>query len=176
MPLIPYIQEVLLAEKSQQEKMRRTMRKAYSKKYLDYVCVDALGEILTPQYVTRHFKFILRHNGLKNIRFHDLRHSLRVHSARPQRADEDDSGLAGAFRYEHDGGHLQPHRQYKQACERGSHGSGACVRRLKNGAKKAPKIGVLAQREGFEPPDVAINSFQDCRNRPLYHLCIKLLR
>ena len=55
--------------------MRRAMRKAYGKKYLDYVCVDALGEILTPQYVTRHFKFILRHNGLKNIRFHDLRHS-----------------------------------------------------------------------------------------------------
>lgn len=47
---------------------------------------------------------------------------------------------------------------------------------MKNGAKKAPKIGALAQREGFEPPDVAINSFQDCRNRPLYHLCIKLLR
>ena len=74
-PLIPYIREVLLAEKAQQEKMRRAMRKAYGKKYLDYVCVDALGEILTPQYVTRHFKFILRHNGLKNIRFHDLRHS-----------------------------------------------------------------------------------------------------
>ena len=82
MPLIPYIQEVLLAEKSQQEKMRRTMRKAYSKKYLDYVCVDALGEILTPQYVTRHFKFILRHNGLKNIRFHDLRHSYAVAALR----------------------------------------------------------------------------------------------
>ena len=31
----------------------------------------------------------------------------------------------------------------------------------------------MAQREGFEPPDVAINSFHDCRNRPLYHLCIK---
>ena len=75
MPLIPYIQEVLLAEKEKQEKMRQAMRKAYGKKYLDYVCVDALGEILTPQYVTRHFKFILRHNGLKNIRFHDLRHS-----------------------------------------------------------------------------------------------------
>lgn len=75
MPLIPYIREVLLAEKAQQEKMRRAMSKAYSKKYLDYVCVDALGEILTPQYVMRHFKFILRHNGLKNIRFHDLRHS-----------------------------------------------------------------------------------------------------
>ena len=75
MPLIPYIQEVLLAEKEKQENMRRAMRKAYGKKYLDYVCVDALGEILTPQYVTRHFKFILKHNGLKNIRFHDLRHS-----------------------------------------------------------------------------------------------------
>lgn len=151
MPLITYIQEILFAEKAQQEKMRRAMRKAYGKKYLDYVCVDALGEILTPQYVTRHFKFILRHNGLKNIRFHDLRHScasiLLAHNV-PMKMIQD---KAGAFRYEHYDGHLQPYRQYKQACERGSHGSGACVRRLKNGAKKAPKIGALAECEGLEP-------------------------
>lgn len=43
--------------------------------YLDYVCVDAMGDILKPQYVTEHFKVILERNGLKKIRFHDLRHS-----------------------------------------------------------------------------------------------------
>ena len=34
-----------------------------------------MGDILKPQYVTEHFKVILERNGLKKIRFHDLRHS-----------------------------------------------------------------------------------------------------
>ena len=35
------------------------MRSAYNKKYLDYVCVDAVGDILTPKYISSHFKVIL---------------------------------------------------------------------------------------------------------------------
>lgn len=37
--------------------------------------MDAVGDILKPQYVSEHFKVILERNGLKKIRFHDLRHS-----------------------------------------------------------------------------------------------------
>ena len=37
--------------------------------------MDALGDILKPQYVSEHFKVILERNGLKKIRFHDLRHT-----------------------------------------------------------------------------------------------------
>jgi site-specific recombinase XerD len=55
--------------------MRKLLRGAYNKKYLDYVCVDAIGDILTPKYISSHFKVILAKNGLKQIRFHDLRHS-----------------------------------------------------------------------------------------------------
>ena len=55
--------------------MKRVMRKAYSKKFEEYVCVDALGDILRPDYVTDHFAILLRTNGLRKIRFHDLRHS-----------------------------------------------------------------------------------------------------
>ena len=55
--------------------MQRVLRKSYNRKYLDYVCVDAVGDILKPQYVSEHFKVILERNGLKKIRFHDLRHS-----------------------------------------------------------------------------------------------------
>ena len=40
-----------------------------------YVCVDAVGNLLKPQYVTEHFKIILKKHGLDKIRFHDLRHS-----------------------------------------------------------------------------------------------------
>ena len=75
LPLIPQVKEILLEEKAKQESMRKLLRGAYNKKYLDYVCVDAIGDILTPKYISSHFKVILAKNGLKKIRFHDLRHS-----------------------------------------------------------------------------------------------------
>ncbi len=51
------------------------MRRGYRTKYAEYVCVDAVGELIKPNYVTDHFKVVLRTNNLKAIRFHDLRHS-----------------------------------------------------------------------------------------------------
>lgn len=38
-------------------------------------CVDAIGNLISPRYVSGHFKVLLRHNNLRKIRFHDLRHS-----------------------------------------------------------------------------------------------------
>ena len=75
LPLIPQVEDALLKEKAKQDEMQRIMRRGYCKKYTDYICVDAIGEIIKPDYVTNHFKILLRDNGLKQIRFHDLRHS-----------------------------------------------------------------------------------------------------
>lgn len=75
LPLIPIIREELEKEKARQEEMQKLLKGSYNKKYLDYVCVDALGEIIAPTYVTEHFRIILKRNNLKLIRFHDLRHS-----------------------------------------------------------------------------------------------------
>ena len=43
--------------------------------YTDYVCVDALGKLYDPDFVTGHFGQLLKKHNLKKIRFHDLRHS-----------------------------------------------------------------------------------------------------
>lgn len=43
--------------------------------YKEFVCVNAIGERLKLDYVTDKFSSILRQNGLRHIRFHDLRHS-----------------------------------------------------------------------------------------------------
>jgi len=75
LPLIPYIEGVLKAETARQEEMRKIMRGSYNKAYSEYVCVDAMGNLLKPQYITEHFKVILKQNGMRPIRFHDLRHS-----------------------------------------------------------------------------------------------------
>lgn len=74
-PLVPFIEDLLIKEREKQNEMKAVMRSAYNKSYEEYVCVDALGNLLKPQYVTEHFKVILRQNGLDKIRFHDLRHS-----------------------------------------------------------------------------------------------------
>ena len=47
----------------------------YNKKYADYICVDAMGNLLKPDYLSNSFQIILRNYHLRRIRFHDLRHS-----------------------------------------------------------------------------------------------------
>lgn len=55
--------------------MRKVMRSAYSKEYTEYICVDALGRLYDPNYVTSRFATLLKQNNMRKIRFHDLRHS-----------------------------------------------------------------------------------------------------
>lgn len=75
LPLIPFIREELRKERERQEEIKKVLRSSYNKKYEEYVCVDAMGNLFKPNYVTNHFAVLLRHHGLDKIRFHDLRHS-----------------------------------------------------------------------------------------------------
>lgn len=75
LPLIPEIEELLLETKKKQETHRKKAKGSYCKEYLDYVCVDSLGLLLKPDYLTQHFEIIIKKNNLKKIRYHDLRHS-----------------------------------------------------------------------------------------------------
>jgi len=74
-PLIPFVREALLTEKCRQEEYRRVFKKSYDKTYLEYVCIRPDGQIIDPDYVSRHFPWLLEHNQLRVIRFHDLRHA-----------------------------------------------------------------------------------------------------
>ena len=74
LPLIPEIEEILLVEKTEQEKDKKVFKGSYLNKD-GYVCVNADGSILKPDYVSHKFNEILKNNNLKHIRFHDLRHS-----------------------------------------------------------------------------------------------------
>lgn len=75
LPLVPVFRERLLKQQELQKDYRRVCGSCYNKQYLDYICVDKMGNLVTPQYVTDAFpKFLEKHN-LRKIRFHDLRHS-----------------------------------------------------------------------------------------------------
>ena len=75
LPLVDNIREKLLAPREQQKENRRVCGNCYSKKYDGYVFVDAMGNIFNPRSVTANFSKLLEQNGLRHIRFHDLRHS-----------------------------------------------------------------------------------------------------
>lgn len=75
LPLFKEIEELLLYTKKKQEYYKLQFRDSYNNQYKDFVCVDELGNLRKPDYVSHKFKQILRQNNLREIRFHDLRHS-----------------------------------------------------------------------------------------------------
>ena len=75
LPLVPFMRERLLALKEEQQENRRLCGRSYIKDYLEYVCVNEIGDLIKPHYVTESFPKLLKANGLRHIRYHDLRHS-----------------------------------------------------------------------------------------------------
>ncbi len=75
LPLVPAFQTKLAALKEQQEKNRILCGRSYCTDYLGYVLVDAMGNRLKLSYISTAFPALLKRNGLRTIRFHDLRHS-----------------------------------------------------------------------------------------------------
>ena len=75
LPLIPEIRDRLLEIKGQQEVYKKLCGRCYNKEYLGYLCVDEVGNILRPNYISESFPKLLKANGMRPIRFHDLRHS-----------------------------------------------------------------------------------------------------
>ena len=75
LPLIPAFKELLQHKKQQQNEFQRMCGKSYSKDYPGYICVDEMGKLLSPHYLTEAFAKLLKKHGLRKIRYHDLRHS-----------------------------------------------------------------------------------------------------
>ena len=75
LPLIPQFKERLLDLKQEQEYNRKLCGRSYNTEYLDYLCVDEMGDLLKPNYITASFKLLLERSGLRMIRYHDLRHA-----------------------------------------------------------------------------------------------------
>lgn len=75
LPLIPLVEQALLEEREKQAEMKRVFGKCYNKEYEEYICVDAVGNLIKPNYVSDHYQVVLRQNNMRKIRFHDLRHS-----------------------------------------------------------------------------------------------------
>ena len=79
LPLVPPFEELLHRLKAEQELNRKLCGKSYCRKFADYIYVNEIGELVKPGYITQHFPLILQKNGMRKIRFHDLRHPYVKH-------------------------------------------------------------------------------------------------
>ena len=68
--------EMLCDLRKRQEIYKEMFAKSYKKEFEDYICVNQMGELIRPGYLTNHFHLLLEENGLRHIRFHDLRHTV----------------------------------------------------------------------------------------------------
>ena len=73
--MIPYIKSRLQAHRENQEYYKDLCGRSYLQENAGYVCVDEIGELLKPDYITWAFPNMLIKNGLRKIRYHDLRHT-----------------------------------------------------------------------------------------------------
>lgn len=75
LPLVPFFKDRLLCLQEEQSRQRRLCGKSYCRDYLGYICVDELGALIKPDYISAAFPKFLDSHGLRRIRFHDLSHS-----------------------------------------------------------------------------------------------------
>ncbi|MCL2774985.1 MAG: tyrosine-type recombinase/integrase [Oscillospiraceae bacterium] len=75
LPLNTSLYKYLSELKKKQDENKKFCGKSYNHAYENYVCVNELGNIMLPNYITKNFKRLLERNDMRVIRFHDLRHS-----------------------------------------------------------------------------------------------------
>lgn len=75
LPLCQYTYQYFINLQQGQMYQRDLCGSCYNQRFLDFVCVDQMGNLIQPDYVTQKFQQILNKYGLRRIRFHDLRHS-----------------------------------------------------------------------------------------------------
>lgn len=54
--------------------MRLTSGKSYDTEFDGFICHN-YGKLISPEYVTSRFHYVITKHGLRHLRFHDLRHS-----------------------------------------------------------------------------------------------------
>ncbi len=75
LPLVAPFEELLLRLREEQKKNKKLCGKSYCTDYAEYIYVNQLGQLVKPGYLTSHFPALLVKNGMRRIRYHDLRHS-----------------------------------------------------------------------------------------------------
>lgn len=75
LPMFDFIADLLKKYKEKYKSNEKIFGNTYITDYKDFICLMDNGELVKPDYVDRTFSRILKENGFRHIRLHDLRHS-----------------------------------------------------------------------------------------------------
>ena len=75
LPMFDFIADLLKKYKEKYKQNEKIFGNTYIKDYKEFICLMDNGELVKPDYVDRTFSRILKENGFRHIRLHDLRHS-----------------------------------------------------------------------------------------------------
>lgn len=75
LPMFDFIADLLKKYKEKYKLNEKIFGNTYITDYKDFICLMDNGELVKPDYVDRTFSRILKENGFRHIRLHDLRHS-----------------------------------------------------------------------------------------------------
>lgn len=75
LPLCPYTYNYFCGLQNHQMMQMQLCGDSYNPEFTDFVCVDEMGMLLQPDFVSQKFQKLLVKYNLRKIRFHDLRHS-----------------------------------------------------------------------------------------------------
>ncbi len=75
LPMFDFIADLLKKYKEKYKQNEKIFGNTYVKDYKNFICLMNNGELIKPDYVDRVFSRILKANGFRHIRLHDLRHS-----------------------------------------------------------------------------------------------------
>mgnify|MGYP004588057257 FL=1 len=75
LPMFDFIADLLKKYKEKYKLNEKIFVNTYITDYKDFICLMDNGELVKPDYVDRTFSRILKENGFRHIRLHDLRHS-----------------------------------------------------------------------------------------------------
>lgn len=75
LPMFDFIANLLKKYKEKYKLNEKIFGNTYITNYKDFICLMDNGELVKPDYVDRTFSRILKENGFRHIRLHDLRHS-----------------------------------------------------------------------------------------------------
>lgn len=75
LPMFDFIADLLMKYKEKYKQDKKIFGNTYVQDYKSYICLMDNGELVKPDYVDRTFSRILKTNGFRHIRLHDLRHS-----------------------------------------------------------------------------------------------------
>jgi integrase len=75
LPLFDFIADLLNEYKEKYKNDKKIYGNTYVEDYKEYICLMDNGELVKPDYLDRTFSRVLKNNGFRHIRLHDLRHS-----------------------------------------------------------------------------------------------------